>query len=72
MTDDQDGRLGYAEDTPADTRLRAHFRLQLAERSMELFRHYWLGVELRAIFYSLCHEYPGNAEVWLEKYKNHE
>lgn len=72
MTDDQSRHLEYGDDKLGDAELRSHFRLQLAGRNMELFCHYWLGPELRAIFYACCHAYPGNAEIWLEKYEKHE
>jgi len=39
---------------------------------MELFRHYWLGPELRALFYACSYTYAGNAENWLRKYEEQE
>lgn len=69
MSDDQSCRLEYGDDTIRDAELRSHFRLQLAGQNMELFHHHWLGPE-RAIFYACCYTYPGNAEIWLEKYES--
>ncbi|KAF8225372.1 hypothetical protein L208DRAFT_1380656 [Tricholoma matsutake] len=72
MTDDQSHHLKYGDDNLGDVELRSHFCLQLVGQNMELFCHYWLGPEVRAIFYACCHADPGNAEIWLEKYKKHE
>ena len=72
MTDDQSCRLEYADDTIRDPELLPHFRVQLASRNMELFRHYWLGPELRALFYACSYTYAGNAENWLRKYEEQE
>jgi hypothetical protein len=72
MTDDQSCRLEYKEETIGDPQLRSHFRLQLAERNLELFCHYWLGPELPAFFYACSHTYAGNAEIWLKKYEKYE
>ena len=72
MTDDQSCHLNYADDAIGDAELRSHFRLQLASRNMELFRHYWLGPELRALFYACSYTEGGNAENWLRKYEEHE
>ena len=72
MTDDQSSRGHHADETPADAITRAHFRLRLATLDEKLFRHYLQGIELRALFYACCNEYPGNTEVWLEKYQDNE
>lgn len=48
--------------------MREYFCTQLSTRNERLFRNWRDGVELRAIFYNLCNEYEGNAEVWVEKY----
>lgn len=68
VTDDQSDAEGYDQDTPEDAELRLYFQDQLRLGSSELYKNWFDGVELRAIFYNLCHEYAGNAEVWLEKY----
>ena len=70
MTDDQDERGNYQEETPKDARVRAHFRLKLAALDEKLFRHHLQGIELRALFYACCNEYAGNAEIWLGKYND--
>lgn len=72
MTDDQSSRDNYAEETPTDAITRASFRLRLAALDEELFGHYLLGLELRALFYACCNEFAGNAEIWLIKYEEHE
>jgi hypothetical protein len=63
----------YIDEIPTgtDALVRARFRLKLAELDEELFRHYVQGIELRALFYACCDEYPGNTQVWLGKYNEH-
>ena len=68
MTDDQSGRGNHADESPADAITRSQFRLRLAELDEDLFRHHLQGIELRALFYACCNEYPMNTEVWLKKY----
>ena len=72
MTFEQSSRDNYAEETPTDAITRASFRLRLAALDEKLFRHYLLGLELRALFYACCYEFAGNAEGWLIKYEEHE
>jgi hypothetical protein len=72
MADDQHGPDGYEDETEDDTKLREHFYSELRRRSPDFLQHYRQGVELRAMFYNLCHGFPGNATVWLEKYKKYE
>ncbi|GLB39087.1 hypothetical protein LshimejAT787_0602490 [Lyophyllum shimeji] len=72
MTDDMEEREGYDDESTDDTELREELRSKLKERSEELWFHNWEGVELRAIFYNLCQRVPGKAELWLQKYKQHE
>ena len=72
MTFEQSLRDNYAEETPTDAITRASFRLRLAALDEKLFRHYLLGLELRALFYACCYEFAGNAEGWLINYEEHE
>ena len=46
--------------------------MRLATLDENLFCHYLLGLELRALFYACCNEFAGNAEIWLIKYEEHE
>ncbi|KAF8232577.1 hypothetical protein L208DRAFT_1397238 [Tricholoma matsutake] len=62
MTDDQSRHLKYGDDNLGDAEVCSHFHLQFMGQNMEL----------AAIFYACCHTYPGNAEIWLEKYEKHE
>jgi hypothetical protein len=50
-------------DSPTDTAVRAQFRLRLAAMHEDLFRHYLQGIELRALFYACCNQYPANTGV---------
>jgi serine/threonine protein kinase len=72
MSDHQDERGNYAEETPADAVARAQFRLTLAALDHDLFHHYFQGPELRALFYACCNESAGNTEVYLQKYMENE
>jgi len=68
MSEHQTARGDYKDDTPTDAIIRAQFRLRLATMHEDLYRHYLQGIELRALFYACCNEFPGNAEGWLAKY----
>ena len=72
VEDDQDGPNGYEDLTEDDRRLIEHFRTVLGERNPELLQHHERSVELRAMFYTLCHEFPSNVTVWLEQYEKYE
>jgi hypothetical protein len=72
VEDHQDGPDGYEDLTEDDRKLIEHFRTILGERNPELLRHHEHSAELRAIFYNLCHEFPGNVKGWLEKYQEYE
>ena len=63
---------GYEDETEDDSKLREHFYSELRRRSPDFLQHYRQGVELRAIFYNLCQDFPGNPTVWLEKYEEYE
>ena len=72
VADYQDGPDGYEDFTEDDRRLIEHFRTVLGERNSELLQHHERSVELRAMFYALCHEFPANVTVWLEQYEKYE
>ncbi|KAF8222845.1 hypothetical protein L208DRAFT_1521085 [Tricholoma matsutake] len=72
MTDDQSHHLKYGDDNLGDAELHSHFCLQLVGQNMELFCHYWLSPEVRAIFYACCHADLENADIWLVRYEKHE
>ena len=72
VEDHQDGPDGYEDLTDDDRRLIEHFRTVLGERNPELLQHHERSVELRAIFYNLCHELAGNVKVWLRQYEKYE
>jgi hypothetical protein len=62
VEDHQDEPDGYGDETEDDARLRQHFNTEIEARNQELFQHNRQGVELRAMFYNLCNQYPGNVE----------
>jgi hypothetical protein len=70
--DQQDGPYGYEDETEDKAKLREHFRSELAARNPDLFKHFLGGVELRAMFYNLCHELHMNAQGWLLIYEKYE
>ena len=72
VEDHQHGPDGYEGLTEDDLRLIKHFRTVLGERNLELLQHHERSAELRAIFYSLGSQLPGNVEGWLEKYAKYE
>ena len=70
MEDHQDsGPNGYGDETEDDAQLRQHFNTEMEARNRYLFLHNGQGVELRAIFYNLCNEFPGIVETWFEPYE---
>jgi hypothetical protein len=72
VEDDQDGPNGYEDLTEDDRRLIEHFRTVLGERNPELLQHHERSVELRAMFYTLCHEFSDNVTGWLTQYEKYE
>jgi hypothetical protein len=68
MTEDQDERGNYNEETLADAVVRARYELTLATSDLKLFCHHLQGLELRALFYACCNRYPANTEGYLLKY----
>jgi hypothetical protein len=74
MTDDytEPGGNNYADDTPEKLLLRAHFRSRLAARNMRVFRHYWLGVELRAFRRMASRRENSAGPLWLLNYEKWE
>ncbi|KAL0958432.1 hypothetical protein HGRIS_000574 [Hohenbuehelia grisea] len=71
VEDSMDGPDGYDEDSEADAELRNIFLAELQALSPELLRHNREGVELRAFFYNLCHEFPSNTTAWIIKYEKY-
>jgi hypothetical protein len=71
VEDHQDGPDGYGDETEDDAEVRLHFNTELEARNQELFQHNRQGVELRAMCYNLCNQYPSNVECWLEKYEEY-
>jgi hypothetical protein len=71
IRDHQNVPDGYGDETDQDAQLRQHYSSELMARNQQLFQHNRQGVELRAIFYNLCNEYPSNVEMWLVKYKQY-
>jgi hypothetical protein len=72
MSSFQESPRNYANETPADALVRAHFRRTLASLDQDFFRHYLQGMELRAFFHSCCNVYESNTMVWLGKYMKQE
>ena len=71
VEDHQNGPDGYGDETEDDARLRQYFNTEMEARNQELFKHNRQGVELRAMFYNLCNQYPANVQGWLEKYEKY-
>ncbi|GJE96623.1 kinase-like protein [Phanerochaete sordida] len=68
----QDGPLGYDDEPPEAADVRKHFRDTLGSLDPCLFANYWRGVELRALRANLCHTFPSNVMLWLEKYEKYQ
>ena len=72
MRDQQRRPDGYGEETGTDAILRQYFLSELEAHNPTLLEHNWKGVELRAMFDNLCHEYMANMSGWIEKYEKYE
>ena len=72
VEDHQDGPDGYGEDVATDAALRQLFLAELEAHDLTLLEHNRKRVELRAMFYNICNEYPTNATIWIMKYEKYE
>ena len=70
--DQQHGPDGYGDDTETDAVLRQAFLTELEAHNPILLEHNWKGVELRARFYNVCHEYMENTKGWIIQYEKYE
>ena len=70
--DQQDGPDGYGDDTETEVVLRQVFLDELKAHNPILLEHNRKGVELRAMFHNLCHEYVQNTKAWITQYEKYE